>query len=83
MLRSLAPVAALAAYLTVGLLSAVVVVAGLLEAPRVPDCPTEDATAAACFWDAGERGNGEGFSFSVCGDVVTYTDARPTVADCR
>lgn len=36
-------------------------------------CVTEDA-AGPCYWDADERGNGEGRSFVVDGDVVTYID---------
>jgi hypothetical protein len=37
-----------------------------------PDCETEDSNN--CYWDAHERGNGEGHSFFVIEDVVYYVD---------
>ncbi len=41
-------------------------------APDIPPCATEDAPGP-CYWDADERGNGQGRSFTVDEhDVVTY-----------
>ncbi len=38
--------------------------------PTLPTCATEDSDN--CYWDATERGNGKGRSFTVVDGVVTY-----------
>lgn len=42
---------------------------------NLPPCPTEDSDN--CYWDATERGNGEGRSFYVVDGEVTYLDGAP------
>jgi hypothetical protein len=47
---------------------------GPSAADCVPPCPEEDSVGP-CFWDAQERGNGRGLSFTVDSDgTVTYGD---------
>lgn len=51
--------------------------ADLTEDPTrgLPACATEDATG--CYWDAANRENGEGRSFTVDADgAVTYWDGQ-------
>lgn len=38
-------------------------------------CPTEDSDW--CYWDAAERGNGEGRSFTDYGGVIVYWNPAP------
>jgi hypothetical protein len=44
------------------------------EASRLPPCLTEDSDN--CYWDAKERGNGKGHSFTTI-NGETYYDQRP------
>lgn len=43
----------------------------LADTHTLPACATEDA-AGPCYWDADTQGNGEGRSFVVVNDEVTY-----------
>ena len=44
-----------------------------MVAEVLPACQTEDEVGF-CYWDASERGNGEGQSFLVIGEDVIYLD---------
>jgi hypothetical protein len=40
----------------------------------LPPCVEEDSVQIDCYWDASERGNGEGLDFIVIGGILTYED---------
>lgn len=42
---------------------------------KLPDCQQEDQTSPDCKWDAGTRGNGEGYSFYVRNGEYHYVIA--------
>lgn len=61
---------------TVSLIALILTVLSFVVGPAqaaeiLPACQTEDE-AGFCYWDASERGNGEGVSFYVIDGLVTY-----------
>ncbi|WAB09854.1 hypothetical protein SEA_TAGEPHIGHTER_73 [Streptomyces phage TagePhighter] len=48
-------------------------------APKLPTtpCPDDDSESKNCYWDAAQRGNGEGYSYWVdANGKVTYLDPK-------
>lgn len=54
------------------LITALLVIIGLVPVAELDPCATEDSTDGVCGWDASERGNGVGRDFVSVYGVKVY-----------